>query len=61
MNKPIPQILVRTDLAQALVDYLKRRPYDEVSQLIQSLVACPSAKVVEEKQPELSLPENQPA
>lgn len=43
-----PQILIPRELAVRLVDYLKKRPYEEVHQLIGGLVNAPAANVVEQ-------------
>lgn len=43
METTEPQVLVPVRLAQAVVDYLKTKPFNEVSELINGLVRAPRA------------------
>ena len=45
MNPAEPQVVVPVKLAQAVVDYLKQRPFQEVAPLIDGLVRCPKAEI----------------
>jgi hypothetical protein len=40
-----PQLLIPVSLAQALVDFLKQRPFQEVHSLVGSLMRAPRAEV----------------
>lgn len=40
-----PQVLVPVKLAQGIVDYLKRRPFEEVAEMINGLVRAPRAQL----------------
>lgn len=42
------QLFIRTELAQAVLDYLKFRPYQEVAALIAELVKLEPAPKIEE-------------
>lgn len=42
-----PHIIIPSRLAQAIVDYLKRRPFEEVAPLIEGLVKAPQAQIQE--------------
>ena len=44
---PAPSIALPSTEAQALVDYLKTRPYVEVSKLIESLLRAPRVEVIQ--------------
>jgi hypothetical protein len=41
-----PQVLLPQALHQAVIDYLKKQPYEQVHRLIGGLVNCPAASVV---------------
>ena len=43
VNGGSQSILVPTDLAQAIVDYLKRQPFEDVHNLVVNLIKCPLA------------------
>ena len=45
MTPPDPQVVVTVKLAQALVDYLKTRPFVEVADLVNGLVQAPRAEI----------------
>lgn len=38
------KLLIQRELAQAILDYLKTRPYMEVAGLIAEIVKCPPAE-----------------
>ena len=40
------QLLIPSSLAQRLLDYLKRRPYEDVAELVAELLRAPVAEVV---------------
>ena len=45
MTSAEPQVVVTVKLAQALVDYLKARPFVEVADLVNGLVQAPRAEI----------------
>lgn len=40
-QQPAKFIVVPTELAQTVVNYLTTKPYSEVHQLVQALISCP--------------------
>lgn len=52
MEQKPNHILVPVNVANATLEYLKKKPYEEVVQLIQALTQCPLATTVPaEKKP----------
>jgi hypothetical protein len=48
MTDPAPSLLIPRDLGKALVEYLKKQPYEQVHSLIGGLLNAPLATTVSE-------------